>query len=43
LSSAPVLLFLLRLQAQGRDLRRILQGAALGAPAVMLDLVSGER
>lgn len=36
LSSAPVLLFLLRLEAQERDLRRILQGAALGAPAAVL-------
>lgn len=42
LSSAPLLSFLLRLEAQGRDLRRILWGAALGAPAVLLrpDLVT---
>jgi len=36
LSSAPVLHFLLRLEAQGRDLRRILWGAALGAPATLV-------
>ncbi|MDP1825452.1 MAG: V-type ATPase subunit [Archangium sp.] len=36
LSSAPVLLFLLRLEGQERDLRRILQGAALGAPAAVV-------
>ena len=42
LSSAPVLLFLLRLEAQERDLRGILRGAALGAPAavVLTELVT---
>lgn len=42
LSSAPALFFLLRLEGQARDLRRILWGAALGAPAVLLrpDLVT---
>lgn len=36
LSSAPVLLFLLRLEGQGRDVRRILWGVALGAPTALI-------
>jgi len=36
LSSAPLLSFLLRLEAMARDLRRILWGAALGAPATVI-------
>lgn len=36
LSSAPVLTFLLRLEAQARDLRRVIWAAALGAPAVLV-------
>ena len=36
LGSAPLLLFLLRLQAQSADLRRLAWGAVLGAPAEML-------
>ena len=39
LGSAPLVLFLLRLQAQSADLRRLAWGAALGAPA---DLVRAE-
>lgn len=42
LGSAPVLLFLLRLEAQTRDLLRLAWGASLGAPAssVAADLVT---
>lgn len=42
LGSAPLVLFLLRLQAQSADLRRLAWGAALGAPAdlVRADLVT---
>jgi vacuolar-type H+-ATPase subunit C/Vma6 len=36
LGSAPLVLFLLRLQAQTADLRRLAWGAALGAPAELL-------
>jgi hypothetical protein len=36
LGSAPFVLFLLRLQAQSTDLRRLAWGAALGAPADLL-------
>lgn len=42
LGSAPVVLFLLRLEAQTRDLLRMAWGASLGAPAAILaaDLVT---
>lgn len=42
LGSAPVLLFLVKLDAMGRDLRRLAWGAALGAPAALIraDLVT---
>lgn len=36
LSSAPMLTFLLRLEAQARDLRRVIWAAVLGAPAVLV-------
>jgi PAS domain S-box-containing protein len=36
LGSAPLLSFLLRLEAQGRDLLRLAWGAAVGAPAALL-------
>lgn len=38
LSSAPVLQFLVRLEAQARDLRRLIWAAALGAPATLVKL-----